>query len=184
MLKSLEGFEGERVIVTEKVDGENTSLYPDYIHARSLDSAHHPSRDWVKNFWGRICGDIPEGYRICGENLYAQHSIRYEALPSYFMGFQVWDKLTCLGWDETQEWFALLGVTPVPVLYDGPFSGLDLAALRGDPTTREGYVVRVARSFSYGEFRKVVGKYVRKNHVLTVKHHWRAQAVVPNGLAK
>lgn len=41
-------FANCQVVVTEKLDGENTTLYRNYIHARSLDSRHHPSRAWVK----------------------------------------------------------------------------------------------------------------------------------------
>ena len=46
----LDAFIGQRVIVTEKMDGENTSMYSDYIHARSLNGGNHLSRDWVKQF--------------------------------------------------------------------------------------------------------------------------------------
>ena len=31
-------FANCQVVVTEKLDGENTTFYPNYIHARSLDS--------------------------------------------------------------------------------------------------------------------------------------------------
>lgn len=68
-------FDGKEVVVTEKMDGENTTMYRDYIHARSVDGRSHPSRAWVKQLHGRICFDIPEGWRFCGENMYAQHSI-------------------------------------------------------------------------------------------------------------
>ncbi|MGY5343347.1 RNA ligase family protein [Paenibacillus glucanolyticus] len=37
---------------------------------------------------------IPEGYRICAENVYAKHSLLYSALPSYFLLFSVWKELT------------------------------------------------------------------------------------------
>ena len=36
---SLNHFVGQEVVVTEKLDGENTSLYNDYVHARSLEKA-------------------------------------------------------------------------------------------------------------------------------------------------
>jgi hypothetical protein len=49
---------------TEKMDGENTTIATDYIHARSLDSRHHPSRSWVKNLHGIIAHDIPLGWRV------------------------------------------------------------------------------------------------------------------------
>jgi hypothetical protein len=186
VLDSLKAFAGKRVIVTEKMDGENTSLYRNYTHARSVDGRSHASRNWVKQYWSRFSADIPEGWRVCGENLYAKHSIHYEALPTYFMGFSIWnERNVCLGWDDTLEWFELMEITPVPVLYDGPF---DEALIRKlwqakDWNLHEGYVLRVADSIGYGEFRSHVGKFVRRGHVQTVKHWMHGQGVEPNGLA-
>jgi RNA ligase len=185
VINSLSAFDQKRVIVTKKMDGENTSLYSDGMHARSIDSSNHPSRNWVKTFHAKIQGDIPEGWRICGENLFAKHSIGYDALPSYFMGFSIWnERNVCLSWDETKEWFDMLGIEPVEVLYDGLF---DKAAIEKiwatqDPSKTEGYVVRVADAFSYGEFKSHVGKFVRPNHVQTTKHWMHGQPVEPNGI--
>lgn len=50
-LKDTFNFHGKRVIVTEKMDGENTTVYHDgYIHARSIDGRNHNSRNWIKNY--------------------------------------------------------------------------------------------------------------------------------------
>lgn len=186
MLKSMDNFVGKRVIVSTKMDGENANLYSDGIHARSIDGRHHYSRDWVKNFWGSISGDIPENWRICGENLFAKHSIGYDNLDTYFYGFSIWNERNiCLSWDETLEWFSLIGITPVPVLYDGLYDEKAIRALY-DPkvhyNTREGYVVRLADSFSYGQFRNSVGKFVRKNHVATSAHWMHGRQIEQNGL--
>jgi hypothetical protein len=178
-------FVGQRVIVSEKMDGENTTLYRDHLHARSLDGRHHPSRNWVKGLHARIAHDIPEGWRLCGENLYARHSIVYETLPSYFMLFSLWDaENRCLDWDSTIEWAELLGVETVPVLYDGEFELEWLRALDAelDLDRCEGYVVRLASSFAYAEFGTSIAKWVRSNHVQT-DQHWMHKEVVPNGLA-
>ncbi len=186
VLPSLDGFHGKRVIVTEKMDGENTTLYRDYIHARSVDGRSHPSRNWVKGFWAQVCGDIPERWRLCGENLYARHSIGYAALPSFFMGFSLWNECNvCLPWNETLEWFQLLGVTPVPVLYDGIFDEARIRALWGDSQwdASEGYVVRVADAIPYADFRFLMGKFVRRGHVQTNKHWMHGQRIEPNSLA-
>src|SRR5690606_18369105 len=122
VIESLDSFVGEKVVVTEKMDGENSTLYRDYFHARSLDSRNHPSRNWLKNFWSGIKAEIPDGYRICGENLYAKHSIYYDNLSSYFLDFSIWNnKNICLSWKETLERFELLGITPVPEIYNGVY---------------------------------------------------------------
>jgi hypothetical protein len=52
VVPSVSHFEGRQVVVTEKMDGENTTLYRDHIHARSLDSKGGEDRAWVKQFWG------------------------------------------------------------------------------------------------------------------------------------
>jgi len=187
IIKSLDEFLGKRVIVTKKKDGENTTLYPNYMHARSVDSRSHPSRSWVKQFHSQFCSDIPEAWRVCGENLYAKHSIHYVDLPSYFMGFSLWNnRNTCLDWDVTMEWFELLGITPVPKIFDGIFDEKAIRQLwnSGDRDHCEGYVIRVADAFEYGEFRTKVAKFVRKDHVQTVKHWMHGQRMEINGLAK
>ncbi len=185
LLDNMNEYKGKRVIVTEKMDGENTSMYTDYYHARSIDGRSHPSRAWAKQFWSQICGDIPTEWRVCGENLYAQHSIAYSNLTTYFMGFSIWnEKNVCLSWDETQTWFNLLGITSVPVLYDGVYDEVAIKKLY-DPKnwgSTEGYVIRVADEIAYGDFRKKVAKFVRQGHVQTNKHWMHGQAIIKNGL--
>ena len=184
VIKSLTFMEGKRVVATAKMDGENTSLYRDHYHARSLDSQHHPSRDWVKAFWSTFRHEIPEGFRICGENLYAQHSLRYDDLKSYFYMFSMWEGKRCLSWDETVMWADLLGIEMVPVLYDGIFDEVKIREITEglDPEKVEGLVVRVAGEFNYDDFSRAVAKYVRANHV-TTDTHWMHSEIKANGLA-
>lgn len=185
VINSLDVFDGRRVVVTEKMDGENTSMYRDNIHARSIDSINHQSRDWVKNFWSQIRMDIPKGWRVCGENLYAKHSIEYTSLKSFFMGFSMWDSCNVsMSWDDTLEWFSMLGITPVPVLYDGVYSKDKLLEIKDslNPDTSEGYVVRLADSIPYSKFRTSVAKFVRKNHVSSDNHWFYGKEIVKNKL--
>lgn len=189
VLKSTNQFNGREVIVTEKMDGENFTLYDDYCHARSIYSNHYPSRSWIKNFWSQICYSIPTDWRVCGENLYAKHSIAYDELESYFYGFHIWnEKNECLSWDETKEWFALLGIQPVPVFYRGIFDKEKIHLLFAnthDTNTSEGYVIRIADKISYQQYsnrQALVGKFVRKGHMQTEQHLIHGQHVVPNRL--
>lgn len=184
-LKTMAYYVGKRVILTIKKDGENTAMYPRYIHARSIDGRSHPSRDWVKQFWSTIAYNIPEGFRIYGENVYAKHSIAYNDLKSYFYGFYVWDRLTCLSWDDTLLYFELLGITPVEVIYDGIYDEKAIAdaIAKLDTEKEEGAVLRIADAFQYGEYKNSVCKWVRTGHVQTNKHWMYGQRVEPNALA-
>lgn len=188
-LSSVNHFEGKMVVMTEKMDGENTTMYRDHIHARSLDSRNHPSRNWVKQFWGNIRYDIPEHMRICGENVYARHAIPYKNLRSYFYGFSLWYNNTCAPWRETLEWFSLLDIVPVTTIYIGEFRE-ELIKTMWDQyqgnTDRviEGYVIRLLDAFEYEEFDQSVAKWVRKGHVDDNDEHWMHKEVIPNELTK
>lgn len=186
LLPDDEDFIGQLIVVTEKLDGENTSMYRDYIHARSLDSRHHISRDWVKALHARIRSDIPPGWRVVGENLYAKHSIFYDQLPSYFFVFSIWDENNfCLDWGATREWCELIGLHTVPELYCGPY---DIEVIQSLFTGKsrlggeqEGYVARTWDGFPFCKFQSHVAKFVRKGHIQT-DENWMTKPVEPNRL--
>lgn len=187
MLPDMSSFIGRKVLVTEKMDGENTTMYCDHIHARSVNSSGHPTRDWVKNKWATIRYEIPEGWRICGENMYGTHSIKYEDLPSYFLGFSIWNERNeCLSTDNTFEWFDLLGIVSVPPLFNGLYDEDRIRALwtPDKAEQHEGYVIRVADAFTYRDFRSSVAKFVRPNHIQTTKHWMSGQRIEKNVTSK
>ena len=177
----LSNFEGKEIIITEKMDGENTTMMNDSFYARSLDSNNHPSRNFVKGIWGNIKHEIPNNFRICGENLYAEHSLRYENLPSYFMVFSIWDKEKCLSWDETIEYCELLELTPVKILYRGIYDLDMIKNIKIDTKIQEGFVIRLSSEFMLDDFQKSVVKWVRMGHVQT-DEHWMNKIITPNGL--
>lgn len=176
-------FVGKDVVVTLKMDGENTTMYNDYVHARSLTMEPHPSRNRVKAIHAALAADIPDEWRICGENLTAVHSIKYEDLKGYFLLFSVWnEKNVCLNWEETLEWAALLNVPVVPELYKGPYERKRVEEVFAPfAAEHEGYVIRLAGEFPYSAFRTSVGKYVRKDHVQT-HGHWFRRKMELNGV--
>lgn len=183
VLKNLDHFLGKEVVATEKKDGENTNMYYDLCHARSIDSKNHESRNWVKALHASIKNDIPENMRICGENLYAKHSIYYEDLESYFYVFSIWEDDIVLSWDETVSWANIFGLITVPVIYRGIWTKDShkecLSKLNLDK--QEGYVIRLADSFNVNAFSWSIAKWVRKSHVQT-NQHWMYGKIVCNKL--
>ncbi len=182
-ISSLNQFEGKSIVITEKMDGENTTLYSDYIHARSIDSRHHNSRNWVKALQAQLAYQIPSGWRICGENLYAQHSVTYTQLASYFLGFSIWDENNrCLSWSDTIAFFERLDIKYPKVIYQGIWQEKHIRQLQVDTSKQEGYVVRLQDSFAYTDFALSVAKWVRQNHVQS-DEHWMHKEVIANGLS-
>ena len=116
--------------------------------------------------------------------MYAQHSIAYTALESYFYVFSIWDETNrCLSWGDTIEWAQMLQLAVPPVLYQGLWSEKVIRELTFNPEQVEGYVVRSTDGFAYQDFSSHVAKVVRANHVQT-DEHWMHRAVVENQLKK
>lgn len=185
IMSSLDGLKVNDLIVTEKMDGENTTIHSNGLYARSPDSRYHPSRSWLKAFAAGISPYLSHAERIIGENLYARHSIAYESLASYFLGFSWIVGGEIQAWDATILRFAELGIQPVPTLYRGPYREklFDEVAASLDFSRQEGFVVRTAGAFMESEMPNRMGKYVRPGHVQS-DVHWLKSEVIPNGLAR
>ena len=189
VIESLEHFIGKEVVVSEKLDGENTTLGKDYFHARSLDSPYNFTRAWVKQMHNTISNDIPKSWRFCGENVAYYHSIEYDKLESFFYLFSIWDdKNNCLSWDDMTEWANILDLALPTVFYRNVFDEKKLKEIAKDLDTSkiEGFTVRLADSFHYDDFSKSLTKWVRQGHVQPSangqEEHW-LKRTYPNKVA-
>jgi hypothetical protein len=185
IMPELAGLTGE-LVVTEKMDGGNVTFTRDTMYARSLDSGTQAWDRACKAVWGRVAPDIPPGWRISGESMWARRSVGYADLPGVYLVFGVWNAgHTLLGWDEIVEWAGLLDLPLVPVLY----RGADLAAARAawsrqrDDERSEGFVVRRADPIPETEFGRRVGKWVRAGHVRTSAAWRQRDDFAVNGFA-
>lgn len=187
ILKSDDHFyDMDEVVVSIKMDGENTSIYSDgSYHARSLDSAHKEYHSWLLKFIQEWYYLMPDDIRICGEYLYAKHSIEYKSLPSYFEAFSVWSDETCYSWRDTEAILSTLGLYHVPIVYIGKYDTdkIKKIARMTVEDGQEGIVVRNSSSFTLNDFGKNIAKFVRPNHVQT-DEHWSLGVIERNGLSK
>ena len=194
------GFYGLDIVITEKMDGSNTSLETDGCFARTHSGPpNHPSFDALKAMHATIKYKIPHGLQLFGEWCYARHSIEYNELPGYFMLFNVRDlnrvhgdtpNPMWLAWEEVEMWAEEIGVPTVPVLFKGKVWGdRELEELTNSfmnqPSAcggiREGVVIRLADEFVERSFDYCVLKCVRANHVQT-SEHWKDQEIIKNKL--
>lgn len=180
-------FIGKEVVVTLKMDGENTSIYRGYMHARSLYPPNHPSQSWVKQLAGQIGWLLEGDERVCGENLYAKHTVEYNELPTYFMVFSIWKGDLCYDWKHTLLLcYELDRLNTVPVIYEGVYDKSKIIeAYQPYAAINEGYVIRSTSSFSYEDFDKNVAKFVNPEFRQALKEstvHWASAKVIPNKL--
>ena len=64
IMSSLEGLKVDDLVITEKMDGENTTIHSKGTHARSPDSRYHPSRDWLKAFAAGVSPQLADNERL------------------------------------------------------------------------------------------------------------------------
>lgn len=179
-------YMGKEIVITEKLDGENTCMNHYDVFARSHGA---PTRSaWSRNMWDKN-GTWQKCYRfigehewVYGENLYGEHSIHYDKLKEYFHIFAVRndDMYLWYSWDDVETIASLLELPTVPVLWRGTINSMsELKTLVDNyvsqPSvygkTREGVVIRIADEFPIDEFSNNVCKWVRSNHV-TTDEHW------------
>ena len=163
----------------------NSTIYSDYYHPRSVIDDGHVSRNWLKGFIPQFQYMIPENWRVCGESMYAEHSIKYDDLLSYFYAFSIWDDENyCLDWAEFLRWCETLNIKHVPVLYVGKFDYEKIKEIYEnlDFEKQEGIVCRTMKAFHYNDFQTHVAKAVRAKHVST-DDHWK-KTWKPNKLKK
>jgi hypothetical protein len=124
---------GRRVVVEEKVDGANAGISFDATARLRLQSRGHYLtggrrerhfalfKAWAARHRERLHTALGNRYVLYGEWLYAKHTIFYDALPHYFLEFDVLDTEdgTFLSTDRRRELLGGMPVVSVPVLYEG-----------------------------------------------------------------
>lgn len=180
-----DNYKGREIVITEKLDGENTAMTRYNVFARSHGA---PTRSpWSRNMWEadsffwRIKDKIGENETVFGENLFGVHSIYYNRLPAYYHIFAVRDdeRNLWLSWDDVVSYAYILGLPSVPVIWRGVAESEEQIKSIIDETmkqpsaygdAKEGVVMRVVDEFPVSDFSKCVCKWVRPNHVQTDEH--------------
>jgi ATP-dependent RNA circularization protein (DNA/RNA ligase family) len=181
---SMSNLIGQEIVITEKLDGENTSMTDGGVFARS-------HADYTTSPWSRevralhklmVEDELGDGVYLFGENMEGIHSIEYTNLTSYFYIFGMRDNNIWVPWEKVEEYSYLFDIPTVPVLFKGVVnSEKELKALVEklvkEPSElggqREGIVARVTGMFHNDDFPTHVMKWVRKDHVTTTEHWQR-----------
>ena len=123
---------GRHLVVEEKVDGANAAISFDRDGGLRLQSRGHyltggprerhfaPLKGWTATIRDALWNAIGPRYLVYGEWLYAKHTIFYDALPHYFLEFDVRSPDGTF-WSTARRRAHLAGtpVVSVPVLWEG-----------------------------------------------------------------
>ncbi len=184
------------VVVEEKVDGANLgfSVGEDgelraqnrgtYLARARAHAQFRPLWSWIAPREHDLVDALWPDLILFGEWCVAVHSVRYDRLPDWFLGFDVYDRAAGRFWDTTRrdELLERLGLAPVPRLAAGQFSLEALVDLldgsRVGSVPMEGLVVRrEAKGWNVAR-----AKLVRATFTQDIEEHWSRGPLRKNAL--
>ncbi len=147
---------GRHLVVEEKCDGANTGISFDesgelllqsrghYLTGGYRERHYNLMKQWAavhKDSFYRILG---KRYIMYGEWMYAKHTVFYDALPHYFLEFDIYDREKGFFLDtiSRQKLTGRMPIASVPVLAEGVFQTEEklLALLGPSSYIREGHM--------------------------------------------
>ncbi len=188
-------FLRHELTVEEKVDGANLGLSFDgdgnirpqdrggYLHLPGSGQWKNLSA-WLARHIDKLFDHLSDRYILFGEWCYAQHSIFYNRLPDWFLGFDVYDRHAERFLASAYRDYLLdkMDIYKVPCLARGRFA---LSELQGFLTQSkladgppEGIYLRIDRE-GWLESR---AKLVRPAFLQKIDRHWSCSALRPNRL--
>jgi hypothetical protein len=141
-----EELAGRHCVVEEKVDGANAGISFDgdatlrlqsrghFLRGGARERQFHLFHAWASTYQQQLHECLGSRYVLYGEWLYAKHTIYYDALPHYFLSFDVLDTHdgSFSSASRCRELLDGLPLVSVPVLFEGQLgSPQELLALLG-----------------------------------------------------
>lgn len=150
---------GKHIVVEEKCDGANSAISFDrdgelllqsrghYLTGGYRERHYNLMKQWASVHRDAFFQVLGQRYIMYGEWMYAKHTVYYDALPHYFLEFDIWDREKKLFLDTPSRHSMLknLPVVSVPVLAEGSFRRQkDVLALLGPSNyIRPGHMERL-----------------------------------------
>jgi len=190
-----DAFLRHELVVEEKVDGANLGISFDVdgnIRAQNRGSyLHLPESgqwkklgEWMASRTNTLFDHLADRYILFGEWCYAQHSVPYDWLPDWFLGFDIYDKraLRFLSCNRRDEFLEKMSIAQVPIIARGHFTFRDIPKLLSQSKfgsqPAEGLYLRFDQDEQLGQRAKLV----RPAFIQSIGQHWSQSEIRPNQL--
>jgi hypothetical protein len=186
-------FLKHELIVEEKVDGANLGIsFDDDGNIRAQNRGAYllllgtgqwkKLGDWLVARTQDLFESLTNRYILFGEWCYAQHSVYYDRLPDWFLGFDIYDKVInrFLSTSRRDELFGRMNTAKIPAIARGRFTLTDLSRLLSQsllgPQPTEGLYLRIDRE----QWLYQRAKLVRPAYIQSIEQHWSRHAIRSN----
>ncbi|NOJ95163.1 DNA ligase [Corallococcus sp. CA049B] len=190
-----EFLDGE-VLIEEKIDGANLgiSVGPEgelraqnrgaYLGPRASPQ-FQPLWPWLETRRQQLVETLGQHLMLFGEWCFAVHSVHYDALPDWFLAFDVYDKQAGRFWSSPKRdaLVASLGLAAVPTVARGHFTADDVVNLLGPSRLTHAPMEGIYLRRDEGDFLLARAKIVRPEFVQAIEEHWSSRPLERNTLA-
>ncbi len=189
------------LVVEEKVDGANLGISFDadgniraqnrgaYLSLQDGSGQWKKLLEWLSLKEDALFDHLTDHYILFGEWCYAMHSIFYDRLQDWFLGFDIYDKRTdrFLPSDKRDELFEQIGIDQVPSIARGHFTFSELKKILSPPKSQplwsrlgtreaEGLYLRYDRD----NWLVQRAKLVRPDFIQSIEQHWSLSGIQKN----
>jgi hypothetical protein len=184
------------VSVEEKVDGANLGLSIGADGRLRAQSRGHyldwdsqgqwrPLWRWLARRDAALRDALGTSLILFGEWCHAAHSVAYDALPDWFLAFDVYDRTAGRCWSRARRdrLVRAAGIVPVPFLGAGVFTLARLRQLMGRSRVGSGAAEGLYLRWEDEDWLVARAKVVRPGWVMAGDDHWSARSLRSNRLA-
>ncbi len=181
------------LIIEEKIDGANLGISFDSegnIRAQNRGAYLYlpASGQWKKiSEWLELRTDdlfehLEDHFILFGEWCYAQHSVFYDRLPDWFLGFDIYDKRFSrfLSSEHRDTLLKKMRIAQVPVVACGHFAYPEIIELLSTSKFSDQPAEGLYLRFDQGKWLAQRAKLVRPAFIQSVEQHWSRAAIKPN----
>lgn len=186
----------KEIILEEKIDGANLGISfseDGKLLLQNRGSYLYPPfegqwkilQQWIKRYEEKMFDSLTNEFVLFGEWCYATHTIYYDSLPDWFVGFDIFEKKTekFLSTEKRNTIMRNIGISIVPMLGRGFFSLDDLrmtfCTSKFGTNICEGIYIRQEE----GDYLNYRAKIVRNDFSQNIGEHWSKQEIRHNKIA-
>ena len=140
---------------------------------------------WLQPLEADLIDILGKNLILFGEWCYAQHSLPYHDLPSWFIGFDIYDRSSARFYSVARrnEVLELLDLPVIHPLSTGKFSMKELYELLEKPSCYGSKVIEgVYLRADEEDWLKQRAKLVRADFTQAIDEHWSRKGIIPNSV--
>lgn len=183
------------LVIEEKIDGANLGISFDsegniraqnrgaYLHL-PVSGQWKKLGDWLAPRTDALFEHLSDHFILFGEWCYAQHSVFYDRLPDWFLGFDIYDKQfgRFFSSERRDALLRKMRIAQVPVVARGQFSYPEIQKLLSTSKLSDQPAEGIYLRFDQGDWLAHRAKLVRPAFIQSMERHWSRSVIKPNWL--